>query len=61
MEAVQVKVSRNGRVSVPAAIRHRWETSTVLIIDRGDYAIVRSVRPKVEQSTHSPVANVLNH
>jgi bifunctional DNA-binding transcriptional regulator/antitoxin component of YhaV-PrlF toxin-antitoxin module len=40
---VQVKVSRNGQVSVPAAVRHRWGTSTVLIIDCGDYAIVRPV------------------
>jgi AbrB family looped-hinge helix DNA binding protein len=43
MEGTQVKVSRNGQVSVPAAVRHRWGTSTVLIIDRGDYAIVRPV------------------
>jgi bifunctional DNA-binding transcriptional regulator/antitoxin component of YhaV-PrlF toxin-antitoxin module len=37
------KVSRNGQVSAPAAVRHRWGTSTVLIIDRGDYAIVRPI------------------
>jgi AbrB family looped-hinge helix DNA binding protein len=43
MVGTQVKVSRNGQVSVPAAVRHRWGTSTVLIIDRGDYAIVRPV------------------
>lgn len=43
MDGTQVKVSRNGQVSVPAAVRHRWKTSTVLIIDRGDYAIVRPI------------------
>jgi bifunctional DNA-binding transcriptional regulator/antitoxin component of YhaV-PrlF toxin-antitoxin module len=43
MDGTQVKVSRNGQVSVPAAVRHRWGTSTVLIIDCGDYAIVRPV------------------
>lgn len=43
MDGTQVRVSRNGQVSVPAAVRHRWGTSTVLIIDRGDYAIVRPV------------------
>jgi AbrB family looped-hinge helix DNA binding protein len=43
MDGTQVKVSRNGQVSVPAAVRHRWGTSTVLIIDRGDYAIVRPI------------------
>jgi bifunctional DNA-binding transcriptional regulator/antitoxin component of YhaV-PrlF toxin-antitoxin module len=43
MDGTQVKVSRNGQVSVPAAVRRRWGTSTVLIIDCGDYAIVRPV------------------
>ena len=43
MSATRVKVSRNGQVSVPAAVRHRWGTKIVLVIDRGDYAIVRPV------------------
>lgn len=43
MGATRVRVSRNGQVSVPAAVRHRWGTATVLIIDRGDYAIIRPV------------------
>jgi len=43
VSATRVKVSRNGQVSVPAAVRHRWGTTTVLVIDRGDYAIVRPV------------------
>jgi AbrB family looped-hinge helix DNA binding protein len=43
MDSTRVKVSRNGQVSVPAGVRHRWGTSTVLIIDRGDYAIIRPV------------------
>lgn len=43
MSVTEVRVSRNGQVSVPAAVRHRWGTRTVLVIDRGDYAIVRPV------------------
>lgn len=43
MSTTRVKVSRNGQVSVPASVRHRWGTSTVLVIDRGDYAIIRPV------------------
>jgi AbrB family looped-hinge helix DNA binding protein len=39
----RVRVSRNGQVSIPAAVRHRWGTATVLVIDRGDYAIIRPV------------------
>jgi bifunctional DNA-binding transcriptional regulator/antitoxin component of YhaV-PrlF toxin-antitoxin module len=43
VSATRVKVSRNGQVSVPAVVRHRWGTTTVLVIDRGDYAIIRPV------------------
>jgi AbrB family looped-hinge helix DNA binding protein len=41
--ATRVTVSRNGQISVPAAVRHRWGTRSVLVIDRGGYAIVRPI------------------
>lgn len=43
MTPTQVKVTRNGQVSLPAELRHRWSVGTVLVVDRGDYAIVRPV------------------
>ena len=43
MTAVRAKVTRNGQVSLPAELRHRWDASAVLVIDRGDYAIVRPI------------------
>lgn len=43
MTTARVTVSRNGQISVPAAVRHRWGTRSVLVIDRGDYAIVRPI------------------
>jgi bifunctional DNA-binding transcriptional regulator/antitoxin component of YhaV-PrlF toxin-antitoxin module len=43
MSATRVRVIRNGRVSIPAVVRRRWGTATVLVIDRGDYAIIRPV------------------
>ncbi len=43
MSANQAKVTRNGQVSLPAAIRHRWNAGSVLIVDRGGYAIVRPI------------------
>ncbi|MBA3250057.1 MAG: AbrB/MazE/SpoVT family DNA-binding domain-containing protein [Geodermatophilaceae bacterium] len=43
MTAIQAKVTRAGQVSLPAALRHRWGAASVLVIDRGDYAIVRPV------------------
>lgn len=36
-----VKISRGGQVSVPAEIRHRWNTSRVALEDRGDCLVVR--------------------
>ena len=43
ISATRVRVSRNGQISVPAAVRHRRGAATVLVIDRGDYAIIRPV------------------
>ncbi len=43
MDAIRAKVTRNGQVSLPAELRHRWAVATVLVIDRGDYAIVRPI------------------
>lgn len=43
MTATRATVSRNGQISIPAHLRHRWATKSMLVIDRGDYAIVRPV------------------
>jgi AbrB family looped-hinge helix DNA binding protein len=38
-----IKISRGGQISVPAEIRHRWNTSRVLLEDEGDRLVVRPV------------------
>jgi bifunctional DNA-binding transcriptional regulator/antitoxin component of YhaV-PrlF toxin-antitoxin module len=43
MGSVTAKVTRNGQVSLPAELRHRWGADSVLVIDRGSYAIVRPI------------------
>jgi len=43
VEPTTVKVTRNGQVSLPAALRHRWAVGEVIVVDRGDYAVVRPV------------------
>jgi len=43
MGATRAKVTRNGQVSLPAELRHRWGAGSVLVIDRGNYAIVRPI------------------
>jgi len=52
----KAKVTRNGQISLPAELRHRWQSSAVLVIDRGSYAIVRPVPDDVVtalQGTHA--------
>lgn len=34
-------VSRGGQVSIPAPIRHRWDTDTLVLEDRGDEVVLR--------------------
>lgn len=41
MEPSAAKITASGQVSLPAALRRRWGASTVLVIDKGAYAIVR--------------------
>ena len=43
VEFVRARVTTNGQVSLPAAVRRRWRADSVLVIDRGDYVIVRPV------------------
>lgn len=43
MTTTTAKVTRNGQVSIPAGLRHRWNADFVLVIDCGDYAILRPV------------------
>lgn len=36
----RMKISRGGQISIPAAIRHRWATSTVALDDQGDRIVL---------------------
>ena len=37
------RITRAGQVSIPAEIRHRWDTTTVAIEDKGDRIVLRPV------------------
>jgi hypothetical protein len=41
--AKRLAISRGGQVSVPAAVRKRWGTHTVLAEDLGDHVVLRPV------------------
>jgi bifunctional DNA-binding transcriptional regulator/antitoxin component of YhaV-PrlF toxin-antitoxin module len=43
MAAFTMKLSRNGQVSLPADVRRRWGTDRVLVLDLGDYVVMRPV------------------
>jgi virulence-associated protein VagC len=36
-------ITKAGQVSLPAEVRHRWETTAVLIEDEGDRLVIRPV------------------
>jgi bifunctional DNA-binding transcriptional regulator/antitoxin component of YhaV-PrlF toxin-antitoxin module len=38
-----MRISKGGQLSVPAAVRTRWRTNTVVVDDRGDHLVVRPV------------------
>ena len=39
--AKRLRISKGGQVSVPATVRKRWGTSTVLAEDLGDHLVLR--------------------
>ncbi len=36
----RTKITRGGQISIPAAIRRRWGTSTVALEDQGDRIVI---------------------
>ncbi len=56
MSANRAKVTKNGQVSLPAELRHRWGTDSVLVIDRGDYAIVTPIPDDIVTALHGSYA-----
>jgi bifunctional DNA-binding transcriptional regulator/antitoxin component of YhaV-PrlF toxin-antitoxin module len=39
--ATRLAISKGGQVSVPASVRKRWRTRTVISEDRGDHIVLR--------------------
>ena len=37
----RLKITRGGQVSVPADVRRRWSTNTVMVEDMGDHVVLR--------------------
>jgi bifunctional DNA-binding transcriptional regulator/antitoxin component of YhaV-PrlF toxin-antitoxin module len=39
----RLRISKGGQVSIPADVRHRWGTHTVVAEDQGDRLVLRPV------------------
>jgi bifunctional DNA-binding transcriptional regulator/antitoxin component of YhaV-PrlF toxin-antitoxin module len=39
----RLRISKGGQVSIPAEVRHRWDTNTVIADDQGDRLVLRPV------------------
>lgn len=39
----RLRISKGGQVSLPAEVRHRWGTHTVIAEDEGDRLVIRPV------------------
>jgi AbrB family looped-hinge helix DNA binding protein len=38
-------ISRGGQISIPADVRRRWQTSRLVLEDRGDKIVLRPIPP----------------
>ena len=38
-------ISKGGQVSIPAAVRHRWNTRNVVVEDQGTAVLIRPIPP----------------
>jgi AbrB family looped-hinge helix DNA binding protein len=36
----RLKISRGGQISIPATVRHRWGTMTLMLDDQGDRIVL---------------------
>lgn len=56
MPAIEAKITSSGQVSLPAAVRKRWSVASVLVIDRGDYAIIRPIPADIPTAIRGSLA-----
>jgi bifunctional DNA-binding transcriptional regulator/antitoxin component of YhaV-PrlF toxin-antitoxin module len=42
------RISRGGQITVPAPVRHRWETERVALEDHGEYLLLRPLADPIE-------------
>jgi AbrB family looped-hinge helix DNA binding protein len=53
-----MKVTKNGQISVPAEVRHRWKTDRVIVIDTPEGLIVRPFDPNAVRRLRGKYAHL---
>jgi bifunctional DNA-binding transcriptional regulator/antitoxin component of YhaV-PrlF toxin-antitoxin module len=56
----RLKITSGGQVSIPAAVRRRWGTNTVMAEDRGDHLVLRPVPDDPVAAAHGVFAHLLD-
>lgn len=47
-QTTMTRISRGGQVTVPATVRHRWETERLALEDHGDYLLLRPLADPID-------------
>lgn len=47
-QTTMARISRGGQVTVPATVRHRWETERLALEDHGDYLLLRPLADPID-------------
>jgi bifunctional DNA-binding transcriptional regulator/antitoxin component of YhaV-PrlF toxin-antitoxin module len=47
-QTTMVRISRGGQVTVPATVRHRWETERLALEDHGGYLLLRPLADPID-------------
>ena len=50
----EAQLTRDGRLQIPAAVRRRWGTSKVLIVDGGSYLDIKPLHEPAVAAAESP-------
>jgi bifunctional DNA-binding transcriptional regulator/antitoxin component of YhaV-PrlF toxin-antitoxin module len=57
----RMKISRGGQISIPAAIRHRWATSTVTFEDQGNRIVLEPAPDDPIAAAEGALADEFGH
>ena len=55
----RLKITRGGQVSVPADVRRRWGTNTVMVEDMGDHVVLRPASDDPVAAAYGAFAHLL--